>query len=85
MKMAGRNQRWFAYGKGLRSTARFGTTGLEMALSVGLGYLVGDYLDGKAGTRPWLMLAGVLLGTVAGFVNLWRAMKAAQRSDRKAD
>jgi F0F1-type ATP synthase assembly protein I len=85
MKLAGRNQRWFAYGKGLRSTMRFGSTGIELALSVGLGYLLGDYLDGKAGTRPWLMLAGVLLGTVAGFLNLWRAMKAAQGPEEKGE
>jgi F0F1-type ATP synthase assembly protein I len=32
-----------------------------------LGALLGNYLDGRWGTGPWLTLAGTLLGTGAGF------------------
>jgi ATP synthase protein I len=51
------------------------TVGLELALSVGLGYLAGDALDGWLGTAPWLMLVMVVLGSAAGFYNLYRGLK----------
>jgi F0F1-type ATP synthase assembly protein I len=36
--------------------------GLETAVGVSLGYLIGHWLDGKFGWTPW----GVLVGTMAG-------------------
>ena len=38
------------------------------------GYLLGSYLDRKLGTSPWLVMVGVLLGTAAGFVGLFRTV-----------
>jgi F0F1-type ATP synthase assembly protein I len=49
-----------------------------MGISVALGLLGGRWLDGKAGTKPWLMLAGLLIGVVAGFRGLLRVAKEAQ-------
>ncbi len=40
--------------------------GVEMAVTVTLGFYGGRFLDGQLGTAPWLMVAGVLLGVAAG-------------------
>jgi ATP synthase protein I len=58
------------------------SVGLELGLSVVLGILFGRWLDGKLGTAPWMMLAFLLLGLVAGFRSL---MRAVQRADRAAE
>ena len=56
--------------------------GLELGLSVGIGLLVGYYMDKWLGTQPWLMLAWLLFGLVAGFRGVFRAVA---RADRAAD
>jgi F0F1-type ATP synthase assembly protein I len=33
---------------------------------------IGYWLDGRFGTKPWLLLAGLILGMVGGFVNFFR-------------
>ena len=43
---------------------------LVSALAVGLG--IGWLLDHWLGTRPWLMLAFILLGGAAGILNVYR-------------
>jgi ATP synthase protein I len=43
---------------------------LVSALAVGLG--IGWLLDSWLGTRPWLMLAFILLGGAAGILNVYR-------------
>ena len=40
---------------------------------LGLG-LLGYYLDTKLDTKPYLLLAGLLLGVVVGLYELWKAM-----------
>lgn len=52
-----------------------------MALSIGVGYWIGDSLDDWLGTAPYLMLAFVLLGSVAGFLNLYRGVKRLRDQD----
>ena len=47
------------------------TIGLTMALSIGIGALVGHYLDGKFGTEPWLFLVFTGFGIAAAFRNLY--------------
>ena len=37
----------------------------------GLGY----FLDGRLGTTPWLLLAGLLLGIVVGFYEIVKASR----------
>lgn len=64
----------------LRKLTRSSAVGLEMGLSVVVGLLGGRWLDGKAGTAPWLMLAGLLMGVFAGFRGLIRLAKESQRN-----
>ncbi len=67
--------KWKDYGRHIRNTVSFSTVGIEMGLSVGLGYLLGDWLDSRLGTGPWAMIGLVLLGSAAGFLGLARALK----------
>ncbi len=48
--------------------------GTMLVVCIVLGYLLGSYLDRKLGTSPWLVVAGVTLGTAAGFVELFRTV-----------
>jgi ATP synthase protein I len=66
-------------GKLLNTAARLASVGIELALSIVIGLLGGRWLDGKLGTAPWLMIAGLLLGVFAGFRSLIRTARKAQR------
>ncbi|HVY62970.1 MAG TPA: AtpZ/AtpI family protein [Planctomycetota bacterium] len=57
--------------------------GPTLAASVIAGYLLGSWLDRTLGTAPWLMVTCVLLGTVAGFVELIRLLNRLGESNRK--
>lgn len=57
------------------------SVGLEFGISVAIGLLVGVWLDGELGTKPWLMLAMLAIGFTAGFRGILRAV---DRSDRWA-
>jgi F0F1-type ATP synthase assembly protein I len=57
--------------------AVYGAAGVQLALSVVAGLFVGDYLDDRFATGPWLSVAGLVLGFVGGMVNLIRIVKGA--------
>jgi F0F1-type ATP synthase assembly protein I len=61
----------------LQLAARFLTAGLELAVTVVLGYLGGRWLDGRFGTT-YVAYLGLLLGIVAGFRNLFSLARGAQ-------
>lgn len=46
------------------------------------GTLLGYLADHWLGTEPWLVVTGIVLGSYAGFVNLWRFLKD-QDGDRR--
>lgn len=62
---------------------------LALALSVGTiitsnvvgGIIVGYALDRWWNTAPWLMVVGIVLGTVGAFVGLYRIMARLNRDD----
>jgi ATP synthase protein I len=56
--------------QGLSIAFRFG---IEMAVAIGLGGLMGYSIDYFSGTRPWFFVAGVFLGGAAGVLNVYRA------------
>ena len=39
------------------------------------GTLIGYFADMWLGTDPWLVVTGVVLGSYAGFVGIWRYLK----------
>lgn len=54
--------------------------GLQFAGAIVLFLFAGRWLDSKLGTEPWLLLAGVLIGAVAGFWSLYRQLTAPRKS-----
>jgi ATP synthase protein I len=64
----------------LKLFARFATAGFELAASIVVGYFGGRYLDGWAQTTPYLSYAGLVLGIVAGFRNLFKLARDSQRA-----
>jgi len=56
--------------KMFRTLGYVSTVGLTMALSVGLGALIGHYLDSQFGTEPWLFFIFLGFGIAAAFRNL---------------
>jgi ATP synthase protein I len=46
-----------------------------MAAAIGLGTGLGWYLDKRWHTSPWLTFVGLLMGTVAGFVQMFNMLK----------
>lgn len=39
------------------------------------GTLLGFLADRWLGTEPWLVVTGIILGSYAGFIRLWRFLK----------
>jgi ATP synthase protein I len=67
-------------GKQLSASWRLASVGIEFAISVVIGLLGGQWLDGRFGTEPYLMIVGLLFGVTAGFRGLIRAARTAQRA-----
>ncbi|MBI4704212.1 MAG: AtpZ/AtpI family protein [Deltaproteobacteria bacterium] len=62
-----------------RVLGSYGTIGLEIVLSVMVGYWAGHWLDGRLGTGPYLGVLGFLFGVAAAFKALWRTARQIQR------
>ncbi len=67
--------------KRMFQTLSMSSVGLELGISVIIGMVFGAWLDGKAGTGPWLMILFLALGFAAGLRGIGRAMA---KSDREA-
>lgn len=61
------------------------SVGLELGIAVIVGLLGGMWLDNRLGTTPWLMLVLLVLGLVAGFRNVLRAVERAERAGDAED
>lgn len=59
----------------IKEMAYFSSLGLQVALSILIGYGLGQYLDGKFDTQPWLTIICFFLGVAAAFRNLGLAIK----------
>lgn len=57
--------------KMIRTLGYVSTVGLSMAFAIGIGALVGFWLDKKLGTDPWLFFVFIAFGIVAAFRNLY--------------
>jgi len=65
--------------KGMMKYMQYSTVGLELALSVVVGALIGYWLDRKLGTEPWLLIFWTICGIGAGFRSLYRTAKKIMR------
>jgi ATP synthase protein I len=68
-------------GRNFYNSLTASSVGLELGVAVVLALLGGMWLDRELGTEPWFMLAGLVIGLIAGFRNVIRAV---DRSDRAA-
>lgn len=55
----------------IRTLGYLSTVGMSMAFSVGIGALIGYYLDKRFQTQPWLLLVFMGFGIAAAFRNLY--------------
>ena len=60
--------------RGLAVAGRLGSVGIELGASIVVGLVGGNWLDGYFGTEPWLALFGLIVGSIAGFRSLIRAL-----------
>ena len=62
------------------------TLGLQLAITVVVFCFLGRWLDGKFGTEPWLMLAGLALGVTGGLAAfLIKAIALGKEEDRETE
>ncbi len=57
--------------------------GIEVAVATLLGGLLGWWLDGRWHTKPWLMLGGLVLGAIIGWVDVWLQIRNMDDTDVK--
>jgi len=72
-------------GKRAYNALNASSVGLELGLSVGIGLLVGFYMDKWLGTEPWMLLLWMVLGLAAGFRGVFRAIKRADKAAAEED
>jgi ATP synthase protein I len=75
MAPSGHQGTWKALGE-------LSSIGFALVIATVIGLVGGYYADRWLGTSPWLLLLGLVLGIVAGFVNLFRSVS---RADRELD
>jgi F0F1-type ATP synthase assembly protein I len=69
---------------GLKGTAPYLDLGLRFAAVATLFGLLGHWIDGKLHTTPLCLIAGVMLGGTAGFINIYRTvMRLTEEEKRK--
>lgn len=72
----------------IRASLKYSALGLEMGVAIGLGVLIGNWLDGKFQCRPVLTLVMLFLGIATAFNGLFRVVRQMQReatADNDAD
>jgi F0F1-type ATP synthase assembly protein I len=57
--------------------------GFELVVPIVLFMFAGRWLDGRLGTKPWLLIAGALLGSVVGFWGFVRRALAAGGGEKR--
>jgi F0F1-type ATP synthase assembly protein I len=61
-----------------RTLGLLSTAGMAMAFSIGIGALIGHYLDKKFDTEPWFFIIFLIFGIIAAFKNLYYMYKKAK-------
>jgi F0F1-type ATP synthase assembly protein I len=69
---------------GSTTAAQFAGLGLQLAVCIVGGLYLGQWLDRRLGTDPWLMITGVFVGFGASFYSMYRKLTAAQAREDAA-
>ena len=72
------SRKWF-------ERAKYSALGLEMGLSVVVGYFLGKWADEKLGTSPWLLFLCVVCGFIAGLRSVIRLVKEHQKKQQEKE
>ena len=65
------------------SLAGYAGAGLQFALAILLFVYLGQWLDRRFGTEPWLLLIGVFVGAGGGFYSIYRKLMADLRREEE--
>ena len=57
--------------------------GVELVVTTVVGAFLGYLLDSWLGTQPWIMVAGMIFGSVAGFRRIYRMANMPDRPEEK--
>ncbi len=52
--------------------AELSSAGIQFPVSIGIGYLIGKYLDKWSGLYPYMTIIFSIFGVIAAFVNIFR-------------
>jgi ATP synthase protein I len=64
---------------------RYGTVGIELIVSMALGYYAGRALDARIGGRGWITFIGFLLGVAVGFRSIFATARHMQKDIERAE
>jgi len=62
-----------------KALGELSSIGITLVVATVIGLVGGYYADRWLGSKPWLTLLGLGMGIAAGFVNLFRSVKRAER------
>jgi F0F1-type ATP synthase assembly protein I len=62
-----------------KAVGTYSTVGIEFTLSVVIGLLIGQWLDERFATKPWLTALWFCFGLAAGGRAIYRALQSANR------
>jgi F0F1-type ATP synthase assembly protein I len=66
------------------SVGEYAGLGLQFAASIILFLFLGQWLDRRLGTEPWMLLIGVFVGAGGSFFLMYRKLTAAQKREDAA-
>ena len=66
------------------SAGQYAGHGMTFVIAILGGLYLGQWLDGKLGTAPWLLIAGVFTGAGASFYSMYSKLMAAQAREDAA-
>ncbi len=67
----------------LAAAGSYSTVGLELVLSVVVGLFIGQWLDERLSTRPWMTALWFCFGLAAGARAVYRALGRANREAQR--
>lgn len=68
-----------------RLAGRYSSVGVEIAVCIGGSTWAGYYADQHFGTKPWLFLFGLIVGTGAAIKAVLRIIRQFRASNREQD
>ncbi len=69
----------------LKDLGRYGTVGIELLVSMALGYYGGRWLDVRVDGHGWVTGICSFLGVVVGFYSIFRASQTMERDIQRAE